>query len=145
MQTQQQPETIASPIVYRPAPTSSPDPPPKKKTRIASPTRDFTEPPTRYYYSQIKKPYPLHEKYDLQEVHGCMFWRFDAHIIKANRIDRPDETINVELPVYFLYQAELKGWLVIKGPASKNYEENWYDAIEKKIETMPNPYNNIVS
>ena len=56
---QQQPETItlprykttttitASPTIYRPAPTSSPDAPLKKKSRTASPTRDFFEPPTR--------------------------------------------------------------------------------------------------
>ena len=62
---------------------------------------------TRYYYSKIKKPYPLHEKYNFQEVHSCKFSRFDAHIIKATRIHRQDMTINVDLPVYFLY---LLGW-----------------------------------
>ena len=110
---QHQPETItlpcykttatiaASATIYRPALTSSPDAPPKKKTRTTLPTRDFIEPPTRYNYSQIKKPYPLHEKYDLQEVLGCKFLRFDAHNIKTNRIDRPDETINIDLPIFF--------------------------------------------
>ena len=111
----------------------------------ASPTRDFIEPPTRYYDSQIKKPYPLHEKYDLLEVHGCEFSRFDAHIIKATRIDQPDQTINVDLPVYFLYHSAHKRRLIIKVRTSKNYEEAWYDAIGKKIETTPNPYDKIVT
>ena len=76
---------------------------------------------------------------------AAVFSRFDAHIIKASRTDRPDETINVDLPVYFLYHTNHKRWLIIKGPMSKNYEEAWYDAIEKRIEMMPNPYDNIVT
>ena len=38
-----------------------------------------------------------------------------------------------------------KKWLIINVPTSKNYEETWYDAIDKKIETTPNPYDNIVT
>ena len=134
----------ASQTIYGPAQTSSLDAPLKKKTRTTSATRDFTKPLTRYYYSQIREPYPLHEKYDLQEVHGCKFSRFDAHIIKVNRIDPPDETIKADLPVYFLYHADHQRWLIIKCPTSKNYEETWYNAIEKN-EMTPNPYSNIVS
>ena len=37
----------ASPTFYRPAPISSPDAPPRKKTRTDSPISDFTESSTR--------------------------------------------------------------------------------------------------
>ena len=44
----------ASPTIYRLTPSTSPQAPPDKKTRIASPNRDFADPPKIYYYNQIK-------------------------------------------------------------------------------------------
>ena len=61
------------------------------------------------------------------------------------RIERPDETINVDLSVYFFYFIQQKRWLTIEDLTSKNDGETQYDAIEKKIETMPNPYKKISS
>ena len=109
-----------------------------------SPTRDHRTADQILLQPSQEAIYPLHEKYGLQEVHGCKFRRFDANIIKATRIDRPDETINLGLSVYLLYHSDHKRWIIIKGPTFKNYEEAWYDAIEK-IETTPNPYDNIVT
>ena len=59
----------ASPAIYRQAPTSSPDAPPKKKPRIRSPTTT-TKIPTMYFRIDIESEYPLHEKYDLQDVYS---------------------------------------------------------------------------
>ena len=85
---QHQPETLTLPrcktttTIYKPAPSSSPDAPQRRKQGLlhqpeTSPTlqRDITT--TR------SRSRTHNEKYDLHEVHGCKFSRFDANIIKA--------------------------------------------------------------
>ena len=56
-------------------------------------------------------------------------------VVKAQRPSRPDETLNVDLPVFFMYNMEDEDWYYINGPTSKNYHEDYYMAIEKRIET----------
>ena len=91
-----------APIITRPTtPPPAPESPPKKKSRISSPDRGNTEPPKDYNYFTIKDPdwYPPHEKYKLQEIRACNFTDFTSFVFKAQRKNRPNETINVDLPV----------------------------------------------
>ena len=111
-----------SPIIQRPAtPPPSPESPPTKKQRTKSPTTNTA--PTQYFHVDIEKEYPLHEKYDLQDVTSTKF----KAIAKAQRLPRDDEEINVDLPVYFVYHRDNQHWTLIKGPTSKFYDEVWYE------------------
>ena len=58
-------------------------------------------------------------------------------IVKGQRLQRPDETINIDLPAFFMYQlnARHKKWIMVKGPTSKYYAEHIYEHIEKEWET----------
>ena len=78
---------------------------------------------------------PLHEKYNLIDVYNPTFKEFEAVVVKAQRLPRPDETLNVNLPVFFMYHKGDKDWYYIKGPTWKQYHEEYYTAIEKKIKT----------
>ena len=70
----------ASPTIYRPAPTSSPDAPPKKpRTKSLTTTAKI---PTQYFRISIESEYPLHEKFDLQDIYSVKY----KAIIKANRL-----------------------------------------------------------
>ena len=128
-----------SPVIKKPAtPPTTPDSPPKKRSRMNSPpepTRDLSEPPVEIYYDKFSQPFPLHEKYDLIDVYNPTFKEFEAVVVKAQRLPRPDETLNVNLPVFFMYHMGDKDWYYIKGPTSKQYHEEYYTAIEKKMET----------
>ena len=119
-----------SPIIQRPAtPPPSPESPPPKKPRTKPPK--ITRQPKEYFHVDIEKEYPLHEKYDLQDIYAT------SHkvIVKAARQPREDEEINIDLPAYFLYQRENKHWLLVKGPTSKFYDDPWYTTMERLIET----------
>ena len=61
----------------------------------------------------------------------------DVLIVKGQRLQRPDETINTDLPAFFMYHFNSiqKKWILIKGPTSKSYVENIYERIEKELET----------
>ena len=60
-------------------------------------------------------------KYDLHEVYETNFKNFEAMVVKAQRLPRPDETLTVDLPVFFLFHLEHENWYLIKGPTPKNY------------------------
>ena len=61
----------------------------------------------------------------------------DVMIVKGQRLQRPDETINIDLPAFFMYQLKSiqKKWILIKGPTSKSYVENIYERTKKEVET----------
>ena len=73
----------------------------------------------------MENEYPSHEKYDLQDVHATTY----KVILKATRQPREDEEINIDLPA-FVYHRENKHCLLIKGPTSKFYDDQWYSNIE---------------
>ena len=115
------PPSIKKPVT----PSPSPEIPPAKRTRTKS--RKYTsKQPTRYFHVKIEDEYPLHEKYNLQDVHATTY----KVIIKATRIPREDEELNIDLPVFFVYQKENRHRLQIKGPTSKFYDDPWYSNIE---------------
>ena len=115
-----------SPIITRPAtPPPSPESPPTKKPRTKSPATKTA--PTHYFHVDIEEEYPLHEKYDLQDVTSTKY----KVIAKAQRLPRDDEEINVDLPVYFVFHRDNQHWTLIKGPTSKFYDEIWYGYIEE--------------
>ena len=128
-----------SPVIKKPAtPPTTPDSPPKKRSRVNSPpepTRDLSEPPMEIYDDEFSQPFPLHKKYNFIDVYDPAFKEFEAVVVKAQRLPRPDETLNVDLPVFFMYHMADEDWYYIKGPTSKNYYEEYFTAIEKRIET----------
>ena len=130
---QRKPQTAMitpSPITMRPTtPPPSPDSPPPKKQRTKSPK--ITKQPKEYFYVDIVEEYPLHEKYDLQDIYAAP----KKVIVKALRQPREDEEINIDLPAYFVFMRENKHWLLVKGPTSKFFDDLWYTIIETLIET----------
>ena len=127
-----------SPIITRPpqATSTSPVSPPKKKSRMQSPSAPANKKKNRTCYDSFDFSYPIHEKYDLQEVYNVRMMNSDTVIVKAQRLQRPDEMINIDLPALFMYKlnASDKKWVMVKGPTSKFYVENIYEHIEKKLE-----------
>ena len=127
--------TDPSPVIKKPAtPPTTPDSPPKKSSRLNSPPepiRDPSEPPEEICYDVFTKPVHLHDKYDLQEVYNPTFEEFEAMIVTAQRLPRPEETLNVDLPVFFMFHMEFEDWYFIKRTTSKLYYEEYYATIEK--------------
>ena len=112
-----------SPSIKKPA--ASPEVSRAKRPRTKSP-KYTSKQPTQFFHAKIEDEYPLHEKYDLQEVHATTY----KVIIKAIRLPSEDEELNIDLPVFFVYQKENNHWLQIKGPTSKFYDDPWYFNIE---------------
>ena len=102
-----------SPIITRPAtpPPLSPESPPTKKPRTKSPATKTA--PTQYFHVNIEEEYPLHKKYDLQDVISTKY----KAIAKAQRLPRDDEEINVDLPVYFVFHRDNQHWCHVNGRA----------------------------
>ena len=127
-----------SPIITRPPPaiSTSPVSPPKKKSRTQSPPAPANKKKNHTRYDSFDFSYPIHEKYDLQEVYNISMMNTDTVIVKAQRLQCPDETINIDLPVFFMYKlnANDKKWVMVKGPTSKFYFKNIYEHIQKKLE-----------
>ena len=120
------PQLTPSPSIKKPAtPSPSPEVPRAKRPRTISP-KYTSKQPTQYFHAKIEEEYPLHEKYNLQDVHATTY----KVIIKATRLPREDEELNIDLPVFFVYQKENNHWLQIKGPTSKFYDDLWYPNIE---------------
>ena len=119
-------QLTTSPSIKKPAtPTPSPEVPRAKRPRRKSP-KYTSKQPRQYFHAKIEDEYPLHEKYDLQDVHTTTY----KVIIKATRLPWEDKELNIDLPVFFVYQKENKHWLQIKGPTSKFYDDLWYSNIE---------------
>ena len=104
----------------------SPSPPPKKP-RVKSPLQE----PDREKLIAAKGPeYPLHEKYDLDEVVTDQLPNKTRYIIiRAYRLPRQEANFNVDLPAYFLHFLGTPTWYLAKGPTSKYYHENIYNDI----------------
>ena len=66
--------------------------------------------------------------YDLQEVYQTTSVNYEVAIVKAQRLPRPDETLNVDLPVLIMFHLEHENWYFIKGPTSKLCNEEYYTA-----------------
>ena len=120
-------EITRSPIIMRPTtPPPSPESPPSKKQRPKSPK--CTRQPKEYFHVDIEDEYPLHEKYDLQDIYATTH----KVIVKASGQPREDKEINIDLPAYFVFHREKKHWL-IKGPTSNFFDDPWYTTIEMRI------------
>ena len=121
-------EITPSPIIMRPTtPPPSPDSPPPKKQRTKSPK--ITKQPKEYFHVDKEEEYPLHEKFDLQDIYTAT----NKVIVKASRQPREDIEINIDLPAYFFYTRENKHRLLVKGPTSKLFDDLWYTTIETLI------------
>ena len=112
-----------SPSIKKPA--ASPEVPRAKRPRTKSP-KYTSKQPTQFFHAKTEDEYPLNEKYDLQDVHATTY----KVIIKATRLPREDEELNIDLPVFFVYQKENNHWLQTKGPTSKFCDDPWYSNIE---------------
>ena len=78
--------------------------------------------------------YPLHEKYDLDEVVTDQLQDKTRYIIiRAYRLPRQEEKFNVDLPAYFHRFLGSPTWYLAKGPTSKYYHENNYNDIEGRL------------
>ena len=84
----------ASPIITRPAP-ASPESPPSKKPRKKSP-EPAKDRPILCCYNAYEEPFPIHEKYDLQDALSNKLHGKDVAIIKAQRLPREEDEMNIE-------------------------------------------------
>ena len=105
-----------------------PTTPPSRKPRTKSP-KYTTRQPKQYFHDKMENEYPLHEKYDLQDVYATA----NNVIVKATRQPREGEEINIDLPAFVVYHRQNKHWLLTKGPTSKFYDDPWYNNIELLI------------
>ena len=110
--------------------------PPKKVQRLKSPVLQVPSGKEEKTTTGAGKAFPLHEKYDLDEVvSGTTKVRRKYYIVKANRLPRFEEEINVDLPAYFMHVHKEKDprprWLFVKGPTSKAFNKKLYERIEK--------------
>ena len=122
-----------SPIITRPQPaTSTSVSPPKKKTRTQSPSAPASIKKNRSRYDGYDFSYPLHEKYGLQEVFNVKMMNSDD-ANKAQRLQSPDETINIEKASCFLLSSCTSStsatgngpWLILLVP---NFRRHWSSA-----------------
>ena len=72
-------------IITKPPPATSTSPvsPPKKKSRMQSPSAPANKKKNRTRYDSFDFSYPVHEKYDLQEVYNIRMMNSDTVIVKA--------------------------------------------------------------
>ena len=127
-----------SPTIIRPpTPPPTPDSPPKKKTRTQWPTAPASKEKCPTSYISYEFSYPLHEKYNLQGVINVKMMDADVMIVKNQRLQCSDETINIDLPAVFMYHlnTRYKKWIVIKRLNSKYYIEHICEHIETELET----------
>ena len=125
----------ASPTIIRPAPApASLESPPSKKPRKKSP-EPAKDRPILCCYDAYEEPFPIHEKYDLQDALSNNLHGRDVAIIKAQRLPREEEEMNIDLPAYFLHRPWKQDWLFIKGPTSKYYHEEFYNKMEELAES----------
>ena len=76
---------------------------PKKLQRVQSPVQE-QELSGQKTTTGAGKIYPLHEKYELVEVvTGTSTDKKKYYVIKANRLPRSEDEINVDLPAYFIH------------------------------------------
>ena len=119
---------MASPTIYRPAPTLSPDAPPKKKPRTESPT-PTAKIPTQYFRIDTDSEYPLHEKYDSRT----------STLSSTRQSSRPTDSsektkTTTSAYQFFVYHRDNQHWTLVKGPTSKYHDERWYSYIEMLVE-----------
>ena len=98
-----------SPVIKKPAtPPSTPDSPPKKRSRLNSPpepTRDPSEAPEEIFYDVFSKPFPLHDKYDLQDVHHPTFENFEA-VINDSLVQTKHSTWTYQFSSCFIWNSK---------------------------------------
>ena len=92
-----------APTTVRPQiPPPTPDSPPKKRTRTKSPTALDSKEKCPTSYVSYDFSYPLNE-YDLQGVTMIKLKGIDVMIVKGQRLQRRDETINIDRSTSHLY------------------------------------------
>ena len=110
--------------------------PPKKVQRVKSPVLQVPSGQEKKTTTGAGRAFPLHEKYDLDEVvSGITRDKRKYYIVKANRLPRFEEELNVDLPAYFMHihkeEDPRPRWLFVKGPTSKAYNKIPYEKMER--------------
>ena len=110
--------------------------PPKKVLWLKSPVPQVPSGQEGKTTTGAGRAFPLHEKYDLDEVvSGTTKDRRRYYIVKANSLPRFEEEINVDLPSYFMHIHKEKDpktkWLFVKRPTSKAFNKKLYEKMEK--------------
>ena len=111
-------------------------PPTKKVQRVKSPVLQVPSGQEEKTTTGGGRVFPLHEKYDLDEVVSSITRdKRKYYIVKANRLPRFEKELNVDLPAYFMHihkEADPRPrWLFVKGPTSKAYNKKLYEKIER--------------
>ena len=122
--------------------------PPKKVLRLKSPVPQVPSGKEGKTTTGAGRAFPLHVKYDLDEVvSGTTKDRRKYYIVKANRLPRFEEEINLDLPAYFMLIHKEKDprlrWLFVKGPTSNVFNKKLYEKMEKFYQ-QARPYGDAV-
>ena len=115
--------------------TSPPAPVPAPALVSASPplsTQKLED--AKCFLSGCGKSYPIHEKYDLDEVRTLrMANGKQGTIVKAYRLPDEDGKTTEEAPVYFTHVEDQPYWYFLKGYSSKYYSKGFFDDIQEKF------------
>ena len=123
-----------------PAPVPSPAPVPASTPLPTQKPQKQED--TKCFLSGCSKSYPIHEKYDLDEVRTLrMANGRQGTIIRAYRLPDEDGKTTEEAPVYFTDVEEQPYWYFLKGYSSKYYSKRFFDDIQEKF-TRATPVDN---
>ena len=105
-----------------------------KKPRKKSP-EPAKDRPILCCYDAYEEPFLIQEKYAVQDALSNKLHGKDVAIIKAQRLPREEDEMNIDLPAYFLHRPWKQDWLFIKGPTSKYFHEEFYNKMEELAES----------
>ena len=128
------------------APRTSPTAPAPAQTPVPAstplPTQKSKQEEGECFLSGCGKSYPIHEKYDLDEVRTLRLVNGkQGTIIRAYRLPDEDGSTTEEAPVYFTYIEEQPIWYFLKGYSSKYFSKRFFDDIQEKF-TRATPVDN---
>ena len=97
------------------------------------------------FLSGCGRSYPIHEKYDLDEVRTLrMANGRQGTIIRAYRLPDEDGRSTEEAPVFFTAIESQPYWYFLKGPSSKYYSKRFNDDIQEKFAGATPVDNNMI-
>ena len=76
------------------------------------------------------------DKYALKKVFK-QHRTFRLSIVLGRRKPRPNETMNVDLPAFFVNFNGTAEWYLLKGPTSKSYSEPWWEYLDNYCSVHP--------
>ena len=128
----EQPRKIQRTTAPRTSPTAPAPAPTPVPASTPLPTQKSKQEEGECFLSGCGKSYPIHEKYDLDEVRTLRLVNGkQGTIIRAYRLPDEDGSTTEEAPVYFTCIEEQPIWYFLKGYSSKYFWKRFFDDIQE--------------